>query len=715
MAMLLKVDFEKAFDSISWEFLVSMLSNLGFGRRWILWIKGCLNSTFASVLVNGSPTEEFKIGRGLRQGDPLSPLLFIICMEGLHVAMLDAIDHGLYKGLRVGNVASSCLMSHSFFADDALFIGEWSDINIRNLIDILKCFYLVSGLQINVHKSNILGIGVPSSELNRVANAFGCKPASFPFSYLGIPIGANMRLLENWKPIVDKVDKRLRTWKVKLLSFGGRLTLIKSVLGGLGTYFFSIYKVPKGILKHLESLRANFLWGSSNEDRKIHWINWDTILKRKEKGGLGVVSFDSLNKALLYKWRWRYLTCLDWPWVRVVKVIHGDQPDGLNPCVHRLTNGAWANINRTLLKLHSVFPSVESCLRIKIGDGCKTSFWHDKWAIDTSLKEWCWRRNIRSGTETQQLFDMLSAISHVYFSSSSDSWVSNLSADGSFSVNKFRRIIDVDPSESCLTVWCKNIPPKVNFFIWRAGLNRLPDKCNLLKKGVVLQNVLCSSCSLDAEDLQHIFFECVIASQVWTYIATWIEVSIPKWNALDDLWNWIRTAHQKHTDRIIIEVICYATLWTLWPDGADAVADTDATTGAYNVCCVDDVGGTVEAVADSGRAVGAADGADAVANTDATTSAYNACCVDDIGGTVEAVADSGSAVGAGDIVAVDLPSYDFDFPPLLGLLPLSPPLHHIKRNIKSNVSVPHVPYYLTSTCITPEFFFFFSLFLGNTQ
>nr|GEY55030.1 RNA-directed DNA polymerase, eukaryota [Tanacetum cinerariifolium] len=110
---------------------------MGFSESWIKWILGCLHSASSSILINGSPTREFNIQRGLRQGDPLSPFLFIIAMEGLHVAMEDVMAAGLYKGFKINTLN----LSHLFFADDALFIGDWSKNNIKSLVLILECFH----------------------------------------------------------------------------------------------------------------------------------------------------------------------------------------------------------------------------------------------------------------------------------------------------------------------------------------------------------------------------------------------------------------------------------------------------------------------------------------------------------------------------------------------------------------------------------------------
>nr|GEZ22392.1 RNA-directed DNA polymerase, eukaryota [Tanacetum cinerariifolium] len=157
---------------------------------------GCLNSASTSILINGSPTREFNIERGLRQGDPLSPLLFFIAMEGLHVAMEDAMAAGLYNGFSINNLS----LSHLFFADDALFIG--------------------------------------------------------------LPIDCNMARIKSWDPIVEKFSKRLSNWRASILSIGGRATLTTSVLGALGTYYFSLFPMTSLVNKKLKTLRANFFWGS---------------------------------------------------------------------------------------------------------------------------------------------------------------------------------------------------------------------------------------------------------------------------------------------------------------------------------------------------------------------------------------------------------------------------------------------------------------------
>ncbi|GJT14242.1 putative RNA-directed DNA polymerase, eukaryota, reverse transcriptase zinc-binding domain protein [Tanacetum coccineum] len=203
-----------------------------------------------SILVNGSPTSEFSIKRGLRQGDPLSPFLFIFIMEGLHTTLMEATNSGLIRGINIGS--SNVTLSHIFYAYDVIITTDWSSFDMDNIIRVLQVFYLASGHKINIHKSNVYGVGVSDNEMSTMANNTGCTLGSFPFVYLGLPIGANMNLIVNWKILIDRFDVRLSKSKANLLSIGGRTTSVKSVLGSLGIYYLSISKAPESILSLLE-------------------------------------------------------------------------------------------------------------------------------------------------------------------------------------------------------------------------------------------------------------------------------------------------------------------------------------------------------------------------------------------------------------------------------------------------------------------------------
>ncbi|GJT45462.1 hypothetical protein Tco_0954177 [Tanacetum coccineum] len=141
-----------------------------------------------------------------------------------------------------------------------------------------------------------------------MASSLGCTIMENKFRYLGVMVGAGMTRHKAWNDVILKLQSRLSKWKAKTLSIGGRLTLLKSVLvlGASPFYNMSIFKVPKGVLKVMESIRSNFFKGASMLEKKISWIAWDKVLPLKKKGSLGVSSYFALNRALLLKWVWRF-------------------------------------------------------------------------------------------------------------------------------------------------------------------------------------------------------------------------------------------------------------------------------------------------------------------------------------------------------------------------------------------------------------------------
>jgi len=230
--LLFKVDFAKAYDSIEWGFLQEVMLKMGFPTLWRKWIKECTETATASVLVNGSPTDEFSLGRGLQQGDPLSPFLFLLVAEGFHVLMQSLSVNNLFHGYQVGT-SEQVVVSHLQFADDTLILGEKSWANIRGMRAALLLFEGLSGLKVNFSKSQLAGVNIHASWLSEAAMVLNCKVGSVPFVYLGMPIGGNPRRLAFWEPLLYQLKSRLSSWNSKHLSLGGRLVLLKSVLSSL--------------------------------------------------------------------------------------------------------------------------------------------------------------------------------------------------------------------------------------------------------------------------------------------------------------------------------------------------------------------------------------------------------------------------------------------------------------------------------------------------
>ncbi|GJR74809.1 putative RNA-directed DNA polymerase, eukaryota, reverse transcriptase zinc-binding domain protein [Tanacetum coccineum] len=467
--LIFKVDNAKAFDSVSWRYLDFMLCNLGFRLIWRSWIKACLESSRTSILVNGSPTSEFNVKRGLRQGDPLSSFLFIIIMEGLHMALSDSVRNGFIRGI---NISSSGInLSHLFFADDVIITTDWSTHDLENVIRIFKVFYLSSGLKINIHKSSIYGVAVSHEEVQLMASNTRCNAGFFPFSYIGLPIGSNMSLTANWKFLVDKFHSKLSSWNANLFSYGGLLTLLKEVLGSLGIYFLSLFKAPTTVLKTLETIRASFFWGGSLNSNKLSWMKWPHVLASFDKGGLAIGSLKAFNLALLHKWRWRFFVNPGSLWVKVIRALHGSE-------------GGFDQ------------------------NGCK--------------------------------FNGIWSTAH----------------DGMFFVGALRRLINdhMLPSLVIKMTWDKTLPHKVNIFMWRLKLDRLPK----------IPEISCPSCNGNVESNVHIFFECSFTKDVWKTIRRWCGNSFPLFDSNTHWIEWLASWYGSQVKKKRLLVIIAATLWLIW-------------------------------------------------------------------------------------------------------------------------------------------------------
>ncbi|CAL5323657.1 unnamed protein product [Camellia sinensis] len=385
--VIIKLDFEKAYDSVNWKFLASMLHNFGFGSKWVSWMTECIGTTKLSVLVNGSPTEEFSPQRGLRQGDSLSHFLFNIVAEGLNILMNRALEEGIIRGVKVG--VNEVVISHLQFADDSIIFCEADLDQIVFIKRILRCFEILSGMRINFHKSVVCGVGVEEERLVSYADILNCKVQGLPFKFLGLPLGANPGRKSTWKPVLDTIKTRLTGWKRRLLSFAGRLTLIKSVLSNLPIYYLSLFRMPCGVVREIERLEASFLWGGNDLKRKVHLVKWTEVTKSLNQGGLEIRRIKDVNASLLLKWWWRFRSEVNALWRRMVcskyMIDEGQWLPPINSSA-RLSR-IWgdvlavASLNQPLVEFF-----VEK-FQIKAGKGSRIKFWYDKWLGGSCLKD----------------------------------------------------------------------------------------------------------------------------------------------------------------------------------------------------------------------------------------------------------------------------------------------------------------------------------------
>lgn len=216
---ILKVDFAKVFDMVDWEFLLDLLKARGFRERWISWIKSILFSSKATILINSSQNGYVRYQRGLRQGDPLSPLLFVLVTCVLSSMFRHALRSKVLVGVPLGDFGSRCNLH---YADDLLVLtmGVLEDLRVVNLI--LYVFEGLSGLETNFSKTCLYSSKLGESPDGSAVGTLNCAVGTLHVTYLGIPIFGRRPWKQDWEGLILKIKRRLSSWKVQHLSLGGR-------------------------------------------------------------------------------------------------------------------------------------------------------------------------------------------------------------------------------------------------------------------------------------------------------------------------------------------------------------------------------------------------------------------------------------------------------------------------------------------------------------
>ncbi|XP_043717558.1 uncharacterized protein LOC122665470 [Telopea speciosissima] len=365
----LKVDLHKAYDSLSRKFLFDVMGRMGFSDKFIGWVKACVTTPMFSVLINGSPAGFFNGGRGIRQGDPLSPYLFTLAMEAFTGIMRRLEIDGQIKLLPR---CKSFHLSHLIFADDLMIFVKGNRDSILASLGGLDEFAALSGFQLNRSKSSIILGGLTQTSSLELLDLTGFSETKLPIRYLGVPLVSGRLSMKDCSPILDLVRRKLEGWKARFLSYAGRLQLLASVLQGSYIYWAGIFGLPGNVITKLESMFSNFLWSGPSLQRKTHFISWDAVCKPKSEGGLGIKRIKEMNIAGIMKQIWWIASKQDRLWVKWVQQRYLKQESlwtvkGLNNC-------SW--VWRKVLKYRDkALPLIKTI----IGDGAATKLWLDNW------------------------------------------------------------------------------------------------------------------------------------------------------------------------------------------------------------------------------------------------------------------------------------------------------------------------------------------------
>lgn len=376
--MALKIDFKKAYDRLKWPFVRNTLLEMNFPILLVEVIMECISSPSMRVLWNGEPTEAFRPSRGIRQGDPLSPYLFILCMERLNQVIEEAIINGLWHPIYASRGGPK--LSNLCFADDIILFAEASLDQAPIINDCLQRFCAASGQKVSLQKSRVYFSKKVSQEHgSAIGAALGMDITKDLGFYLGMPTLTSRVTRATYAHLCEKVDRRLAGWKSKYLSLAGRITLAKSTVSTLATYSMQMAKIPRSICDELDIRSRRFIWGGTEEKKRIHLISWDTLQLPREKGGLGFRSARQINATFLTKLGWQVLTEPNVLWSRVLrhKYCKGRCDVDMFNATTTMSN-VWKGIvdNAKWIAKGSA---------VAVGNGRTTLFWDHCWVADNYL------------------------------------------------------------------------------------------------------------------------------------------------------------------------------------------------------------------------------------------------------------------------------------------------------------------------------------------
>ncbi|CAO2153322.1 unnamed protein product [Urochloa humidicola] len=578
--LVLKLDFAKAFDTVNWDSLMLILEARGFNGTWRHWMQQLLATSLTAVLVNGTPGPWFQCRRGMRQGDPLSPYLFLLVADVLQTMIQ---SNGAIRHPIVDSVPCPTLQ----YADDTLIVVRGATSDIQELKNVLDQFSAATGLHINYTKSTAVPMHMESAVLTECLDILQCRQEGFPQSYLGLPLSCSKLKLSAYDPYICRADRYLSGWQAALLNPMGRTVLINTVLDGQLAHLMSALPLPAGTVSQFDKRRRGFLWtGEGKAHGASCLIAWDQVKQDKAHGGLGIRDLGTQNTCLLLKLIHRLHTSTASSWVNWVRQ---------HACIATMTGEMvcphWES-------LRSLLPLYQAVTTVKLGDGCTTSFWMDVWNGEDSLadrfpslyshfkgKDQAVCTIVSEGLErylvprlTQTAHDELLIVNNLLRSTTlmpgHDTRESPfLLADGRLQTSTIYKMLKASQSEHCPAaafVWNNHAPPRVRFFAWLLTNDRIQSRSNR-KRRTILDDDVCELCNGQPETSDHIVFQCPTARSFWQALG----FQLHQQQQVQDLHQLPRPSTIPTDEYDTFVLLCY---WQLWKRRNELVFRGELTT-----------------------------------------------------------------------------------------------------------------------------------------
>ncbi|KAA3457378.1 reverse transcriptase [Gossypium australe] len=552
--MAVKLDMSKAYDRVEWSFLKVMMGKMGFDPRWVNLIMMCISTVSYAIVLNRHIGNIFYPSRGLRQGDPLSPFLFLIYGEASR------------RGPQI---------SYLLFADDCILFGEATERGANILKRVLREYRICSRQQVNFDKSTIFFSSNTSTEgKDLVTRLLGVRSSNDLERYLGLPNMVGRRKKEAFQNLKDRFRQRIDNWSIRHLSQGGKEVFIKAILQAIPTYIMACFVLPKTLCSELESIIARFWWQKGHGQRGIHWCTWRELCISKEKGGLGFRSLDQFNIALLAKQGWRFINYPDSLLAQVLKAKYYPNSNFLQAQLGNLPSLTWRSIwaGKKLLK---------DGLCWRIGKGDQVSIWNDCWIPGVDTNEIGNRANNSELESVSGLIDSTTRLwkrDYLPRTHSAEDPPSSLAVvehddfqvwrgehSGEFTVRSAYQLLQkvtTDPNELLLQtkskkfyrkLWNLQLPSKVRITIWRFTWNFIPTLRNLKTRRVVHDSV-CPRCRNAEKDSNHVLKKCPTSKELWQNLSlSWVLNS-----NITELWSWFTWVFERESSNECQTICCAA-------------------------------------------------------------------------------------------------------------------------------------------------------------
>lgn len=575
---MLKVDLRKAFDSVKWEFVISAMRALAIPECFINWVFQCISTPTFTVSINGSTGGSFKNTKGLRQGDPLSPYLFVLAMEVFSKLLHSRFAAGY---IHYHPKASDLSISHLMFADDVMIFFDGGSSSLHGICETLDDFASWSGLRVNKDKSQLFNAGLDMVETNAAA-AYGFPIGTLPIRYLGLPLMSRKLRIAEYDPLLEKISTRFRSWVNKSLSFAGRVQLISSVIFGYINFWMSTFLLPKGCIKKIESLCSKFLWSGNIDMAKGAKVSWAALCLPKSEGGLGLRRLAEWNKTLSLRLIWLLFDNKASLWAEWQRHHH------LRNCsfwdASASPNDPW-----TWKMLLYLRPLAEQFVKTKVGNGARAFFWFDSWTslgplikcmgdygsrplripihakVADAYGEDGWQLPLSRSAPAAAILAHISTLPAPTLDLNADSylWCVDAVCQG-FSAAKTWEAIRPRSTKKqwSSSVWFKGAVPKHAFNMWISHLNRLPTRQRLANWGHI-QSDECCLCSFASESRDHILLFCDFSSQVWRMVFSRLCPRQRLFCSWAELLSWTRRS-SPHAPSLLRKVSAQVVVYNLW-------------------------------------------------------------------------------------------------------------------------------------------------------